>query len=47
LHDDIVVKIYDEDVTDDDFVGMGSYKASSLMINNGVNDWFNITYKEK
>jgi len=37
----------DEDVTSDDFIGMGVVKVSSLCINGGVRDWFNISYKNK
>ena len=47
LSDDLILKVFDEDLTSDDFVGMGIVKVSSLVINGGVSDWFDITYREK
>ena len=47
IGDDLTIKVMDEDVSSDDFIGMTIMKVSSLVINNGVNEWFNITYKEK
>ena len=47
LSDDLILKVFDEDMTSDDFVGKGIIKVSSLVINGGVDDWFEITYKER
>eukprot|EP00347_Sterkiella_histriomuscorum_P008348 403345445 len=47
LNDDLTLKVMDEDVTKDDFIGMTLIKMSSLCINNGVRDWFSINYKTK
>ncbi len=47
LSDDMIIKVFDEDMMSDDFVGMGIVKISSLVFNGGVNEWFDITYKER
>ena len=47
MNDDIHIKVVDEDVSSDDFIGMTILKVSSLVYNNGVNDWFDVTYKSK
>lgn len=45
--DDIVFRVMDDDVTTSDLVGQTTIKCSSLCINNGVNEWFTINYKDK
>ena len=47
MNDDIKFHVMDEDVTSSDFIGMTVLKVSSLTLNNGVNDWFEVTYKAK
>ena len=47
MNDDMKIFIMEEDVSSDDFIGMTVLKVSSLVYNNGVNDWFDVTYKSK
>lgn len=47
IGDDMFVKVFDEDVTDNDAVGACQLKASSLCIPGGMDDWFTITFKGK
>lgn len=41
------IKVFDEDITDNDPVGAVQMKASSLCIPGGLDEWFTITYKGK
>ena len=45
IGDDMIVTVYDEDVTSDDLVGKTTIKLSSLCINGGLDDWFPIQFK--
>jgi len=45
--DEITFVVMDEDPGRDDILGATAVKVSSLLVNNGVNDWFTITYKSK
>jgi hypothetical protein len=47
LHEEMKFRIMDEDTVSDDTVGFGIVKLSALCINNGVSDWFSITYENK
>ncbi|CDW80549.1 c2 domain containing protein [Stylonychia lemnae] len=47
IQDDLTLKVMDEDVTTDDFIGMAMIKLSALCINGGVREWFTINYKQK
>lgn len=47
LSDDVVLKVYDQCIMSDDFVGYGVVKMSSLCINGGVNEYFRINYDER
>jgi Ca2+-dependent lipid-binding protein len=47
IGDDMTVKVFDEDVTDNDAIGAVMLKASSLCIPGGMDEWFTITYKGK
>lgn len=47
IGDDIFVKVFDEDVTDNDAVGATMIKASALCVPQGIDEWFRITYKGK
>lgn len=47
IGDDMTVKVFDEDVTDNDAVGAVQIKASALCVQNGIDEWFTITYKGK
>ena len=41
------IKVFDEDITDNDPVGAVQMKASSLCLPGGLDEWFTITYKGK
>lgn len=41
------IKVFDEDITDNDAVGACQMKCSSLCVQGGLDDWFTITYKGK
>lgn len=45
--EEIFLRVWDQDLTTSDAVGFTKIKLSSLMINNGVDDWFTITYDNK
>jgi Ca2+-dependent lipid-binding protein len=45
--DDMHVEVRDEDVTASDLIGECTIKLSSLCINGGLDDWFDIQYKGK
>ena len=47
IGDDMFVKVFDEDVTDNDAVGACQLKCSSLCVPGGLDEWFTITYKGK
>ena len=43
IGDDMYVKVFDEDVTDNDAVGAAQIKCSSLCVPGGLDEWFTIT----
>lgn len=45
--DDLLLQVFDEDLTDSDFVGESNIKLSSLCIGTGLDEWFDITYRGK
>jgi len=45
--DEMVLRVWDQDLTSSDAVGFTKVKMSSLMINCGVEDWFTIMYDNK
>ena len=45
--DDLHLAVLDENVTDSDVVGDAIIKLSSLCVNNGIDEWFEIQYKGK
>jgi len=45
--DDLLVQVFDEDVTDSDHIGENSIKLSSLCIGSGLDEWFEIQHKGK
>lgn len=47
IGDDMVFKVFDEDVTDNDAIGAFQTKVSALAIPGGLDEWFEITYKGK
>lgn len=47
IGDDMWVKIFDEDITDNDAVGAVQLKCSSVCVGTGLDEWFTITYKGK
>ena len=45
--DQIEMTVFDEDVTCDDLVGATFLQVGNLIINNGVDQWFEIYYNQK
>lgn len=45
--DDMLLQVFDEDVTDSDLIGENTIKLSSLCVGNGIDEWFDIQYKGK
>jgi Ca2+-dependent lipid-binding protein len=45
--EEIFLRVWDQDMTTSDAVGFTKIKLSSLMINQGVDDWFTITFDNK
>ena len=45
--DEIILRVWDQDLTTSDAVGFTKIKLSSLMINCGVEDWFTIMFDNK
>jgi Ca2+-dependent lipid-binding protein len=45
IGDDFHLQIFDEDLTDSDLIGEMSAKLSSLCAGDGLDDWFNLSYK--
>lgn len=41
------IKVFDEDITDNDAVGATQIKCSALCRQGGLDEWFTITYKGK
>jgi len=42
IGDDMKLEVFDEDVTDSDYIGGCVIKLSSLAINGGLDEWFEI-----
>jgi Ca2+-dependent lipid-binding protein len=47
VSDEIVLRVWDQDLTSSDAVGFVKIKMSSLVINYGIDDWFTIMYDNK
>jgi len=47
IGDDMEVVCLDKDVTKSDTIGSANIKLSSLAVNGGLDDWFDIQYKGK
>jgi Ca2+-dependent lipid-binding protein len=45
--EELTIRVWDQDVTTSDPIGWTKIQVSSLMINMGVHEWFNITYDQK
>ena len=45
--EELIMRVWDQDLTTSDAVGFTKVKMSSLMINCGVEDWFTIMYDNK
>ena len=45
--EEMVLRVWDQDLTTSDAVGFTKIKMSSLMINCGVEDWFDVMYNNK
>lgn len=45
--DEMVLRVWDQDMTSSDAVGFTKIKMSSLMINCGIEDWFTIMFDNK
>jgi Ca2+-dependent lipid-binding protein len=45
--EEMVLRVWDQDMTTSDAVGFTKIKMSSMMINCGVEDWFTIMYDNK
>lgn len=45
--EEIVMRVWDQDLTTSDAVGFAKIKMSSLIINCGVEDWFTIMYENQ
>lgn len=47
VSDEIVLRVWDQDLTTSDAVGFTKIKMSSLVINCGIDDWFTIMFDNK
>jgi len=47
IGDDMKLEVFDEDPCDSDYVGGCTIKLSSLAINGGLDEWFEIQFKGK
>jgi len=47
IGDDLLLQVFDEDLTDSDFVGEVLIKLSALCCGLELDEWFDITYKGK
>jgi hypothetical protein len=47
IGDDMLLQVFDEDVTDSDHIGENNIKLSSLCVNGGIDEWFEIQHKGK
>ncbi|TNV75905.1 hypothetical protein FGO68_gene12520 [Halteria grandinella] len=47
VNDEIKLVAKDENIISDDFIGQAFIKVSSLIMNNGVRDWFVLSYQDK
>jgi Ca2+-dependent lipid-binding protein len=45
--EEIVLRVWDQDLTSSDAVGFTKIKMSSLIINRGTDDWFTIMFDNK
>jgi len=47
VSDEIVLRVWDQDLTTSDAIGFVKIKMSSLVINCGIDDWFTIMFDNK
>ena len=47
IGDDMIFKVFDEDVTDNEAIGAFQTKVSAFARPGGLDEWFNLTYKGK
>ena len=47
IGDDMKVQVFDEDLTASDFIGACDIKLSSLCVNGGLDEWFELKFKGK
>lgn len=47
VDEDLMLRVWDQDMTTSDAVGFVKLKMSSLIINKGVDAWFEIMYENK
>ena len=47
LGDDLHFHLWDDDVGKDESIGQGSTKLAALVLDGGINEWFDIQYKGK
>ena len=45
--DEIMLRVWDQDLTTSDAVGFTKIKLSSLMFNNGTDDTYEVSYNNK
>ena len=45
--EEMVLRVWDQDLTTSDAIGFTKVKMSSLMINRGIEDWFTIMFDNK
>lgn len=45
--EELALRVWDQDLTSSDAVGWCKIKMSSLIINNGVDDWFEVMYDNR
>ena len=45
--EDLMLRVWDQDLTSSDAVGFVKFKMSSLIINMGVDAWFDIMFENK
>ena len=45
--EEIMLRVWDQDLTTSDAVGFTKIKLSAFMINNGIEDWYQVVYDNK
>lgn len=47
IGDDLLLQVFDEDVTCSEIIGQNNIKLSSFCVGNGIDEWFEIQHKGK